>query len=85
MNDHPKRGYAITELFTAAQIELAAKLINEHQHGEVRLNDVLVEKVVREALPEINRVTGQENNEKYFAYLLEYGIGQAGLTKNVPD
>ena len=62
----------IGELFTEREINAAVKLYNECKPGE--FNKRVVEKIVEPAMARINKVTGQENDPRYFGYLLEFVI-----------
>lgn len=65
------------EVFTDEQISLARTLFKNaseksFSHGSL-IND-LTELVVKPNLPRINEVTGQENDPRYWAYCLYYGL-----------
>lgn len=70
------KAFSLRDLFTDAQLDRAFKIIYEHG-GTSGLNAMLIESVVREAMPNINEVTKQENNETYVAYLLQHAYNQA--------
>ena len=57
----------IGALFTDDQIRLAQSIGADHN----RLRD----EVVKPAMAKINKVTGQENDPDYMAYMLECAIG----------
>lgn len=64
------------DLFTEEQIKKAVEIVHNFRRTGRSLNDILVERVVREAMPRINDVTGQENDERYWAYVLEAALTQ---------
>jgi hypothetical protein len=63
-------------LFTKRELMTAAGICRSCTPRE--RNRMLVEKVVRPAMPRINKATGQENDERHMGYLLEYLIWGAG-------
>jgi hypothetical protein len=72
----------LTDLFTEKEIDDSFKIIADHwtvlphaQHGRDQvpaLTDVLVEKIVDPVLCRINEKTGQQNDARYLAYVLQY-------------
>lgn len=65
----------IAELFTDNEIKAAVKLHAECKPGE--FNRRVVEQLVRPIMPRINKATGQENDERYIGYMLEFAIAQS--------
>jgi hypothetical protein len=65
---------SIGELFTAAELKAATKLYGECKPGE--FNKRVVKQIVEPALPRINKVTGQENDARYWGYALEFALTQ---------
>ena len=65
---------SLGELFTPAELRAATKLYCECKPGE--FNKRVVEQIVEPALPRINKVTGQENDARYWGYALEYALTQ---------
>jgi hypothetical protein len=63
-------------LFTKRELMTAAGICRSCTPRE--RNRMLVEKVVRPAMPRINNATGQVNDERHMGYLLEYLIWGAG-------
>lgn len=59
------------DLFTQAELDKARALYNENRQG---LNQTLVEQVVAPAIDRINAKTGQENDARYFGYMLEHAF-----------
>jgi hypothetical protein len=62
------------DLFTLDEIKRARELYTKCSPGT--FNKRVVEEIVRPIMPRINRATGQENDERYMGYLLEYVISQ---------
>jgi hypothetical protein len=78
------RNFTIAQLFTPEQIEKAATIVRHYDHNCGKtLNELLVERVVKDAMPHIDQVSGQENDPRYMAYLLEYAL--TVVAKNAPD
>jgi hypothetical protein len=75
MSGSPKdwKSFSLGEMLTDAEIQRA---INIWQDGGPRVARRLCDEVVRPALVEINRKTGQENDPMYLAYMLEYVFEQ---------
>jgi hypothetical protein len=44
-------------------------------HG-VSFNDLLIDQIIAPIMPRINMVTGQENDSRYIAYMVEYWLNQ---------
>ncbi|MCK1671080.1 hypothetical protein [Bradyrhizobium sp. 150] len=65
----------ISDVFTDAEIKKAQKLFAKCKPGQ--FNKLVVEQIVQPAMPRINKATGQENDARYFGYLLEHAITQA--------
>jgi hypothetical protein len=68
--------YALTDLFTFEEIQLAARIYKEEQNG--KLHQRLRDEVVLPAMPAIAQVTDQENDPEYLAYALEYLLNGVG-------
>lgn len=66
---------ALKDFLTAEQIE-KARLVHKAA-PPTRLHKWLVEQVIRPHMDEINRKLGQENDEDYLAYAVEYALTQA--------
>lgn len=72
----------LTDLFTEKEIDDSFKIIADHWtvlpaelYGRDQvpaLTDTLVEKIVDPVLPRINEKTGQQNDARYLAYVLQY-------------
>jgi hypothetical protein len=60
----------IGDVFTKAEIKKAQKLFAKCKPGE--FNKRVVAEIVEPAMPRINKATGQENDARYFGYLLEH-------------
>ena len=71
------RTITLGELFTDAEIERAKALYLRCAPGTFART--AAEEVVTSAIPRINRVTGQENDAKYWAYQLEFAFMRSGL------
>ena len=67
-------GFDLNELFTKQELELARSIIKTTTTGQ--LNKQLTERVTEPALAHINKITGQENNARYWAYVLEWALGK---------
>lgn len=61
----------INQLFVDAELAKAREILLETASSKQRI-DRLVNEVVAPRMSHINTVTGQENDARYFAYLLEY-------------
>jgi hypothetical protein len=61
------------QLFTPKQLKQARAL---WQHDRSHFHERAVKEVVLKAMPRIDQLTGQRNDASYFAYVLEYLIGQ---------
>ena len=68
------KSISIGQLFTASELDAAAKLYDECRPGE--FNKRVVAQIVEPALPRINEVTGQENDARYWGYALEYALSR---------
>lgn len=66
---------SIGDFLTKEQIE-KARLVHKAA-PPTRLHKWLVEQVVRPHMKEINAKLGQENDEDYLAYAIEYALTQA--------
>lgn len=66
--------FKLGDLFTSGDIDRALGIWNEEEHPHARLRD----EVVLPAMERINRVTGQENDPDYMAYMLEHVFNSAG-------
>ena len=76
--------FTIGELFTDLELEKAAELRKKHTRA-VAFIDAVVEEVTQPALARINAKTGQMNDARYLAYVLEYGLGVGkGLRRRKP-
>jgi len=64
------KGYSMAEIFTLPEIRQAVELHRQFVNGE--LHRQLVEKVVRSAMPRINKRTRQKNDENFLADALEW-------------
>jgi hypothetical protein len=68
----------LVDVFSYSEVNLAAKIIAEHgrAHSPERktVAEKIEEQVTRPALDRINKVTGQQNNARYWAYALEHAI-----------
>lgn len=67
----------IRQLFTPKMVDLAKEVRRRtprHQRAEVMAQDVITPEMAR-----INEVTGQENDAKYMAYLLDFSIDRGDL------
>jgi hypothetical protein len=60
----------IGDVFTKTEIKKAQKLFAKCKPGE--FNKRVVAEIVEPAMPRINKATGQENDARYFGYLLEH-------------
>ena len=61
------RTIQVSDYFSDFQLKLASKCENVTE---------ICEKVVKPHLAEINRINGQENDPKYWAYALQYVLSQ---------
>jgi hypothetical protein len=66
---------SISQLFTDVEIKAAVKLYAECSPGT--FNKRVVEQIVRPAMDRINKATGQENDERYIGYMLEFAINDS--------
>lgn len=66
---------SIGDFLTPEQIE-KARLVHRAA-PPTRLHKWLVEQVIRPNMTEINRKLGQENDEDYLAYAVEYALTMA--------
>lgn len=71
----------ISDVFTDAEIKKAQKLFAKCKPGE--FNKLVVEQIVQPAMPRINKATGQENDARYFGYMLEHVLTQAVSPENM--
>lgn len=62
------------ELFTKDELAKATKLFHQCQGTGERFSTHCAKDIVEPIMERINKVTGQKNNQLYFAYLLEYLI-----------
>lgn len=69
--------FQLGDLFTEAEIDRARTLYLRCAPGT--FNRIVVEEVVKAAMPRIDRVTGQENDARYMGYALENAFMQSGL------
>lgn len=69
MNPTSMKTFALGDLFTETELEEAHKIYLEGG-GEHTLNYALT-KFVEPRMEHINQVTGQENDARYIAYMLE--------------
>lgn len=79
------KGISLGKLLTPEQLKTAYRIM---QGGEdtKEVHAELVEKVVKPALPDINRVTGQENNIDYIAYaLMAAYLGAHAIAKRLRE
>jgi hypothetical protein len=67
------KNFSVGEIFTDKQLKLAAKIC---KNNPTPANE-LCEKITKPHLEEINRITGQINDAKYWAYALEYVINSS--------
>ena len=67
----PLQTMPLGELFTKQEIKRAVTLFSTSPKSFHR---DCTEQIVRPALERINRVTGQNNDENYLAYVLEYAV-----------
>lgn len=65
--------YELKDLFTAAQLAAAVQIIRSGLPSE-QVHRRLVNGVVMGAMPRLNKVTDQENDPDYMAYVLEAAI-----------
>lgn len=78
-NDYkPTKMVKVGDLFTEAEIKRAAALFDKHQQSGLKLVDALQTEVVEPALPRIDTATGQRNDARYLAYVLEYAMRNFG-------
>jgi len=70
------RRWVMNAPFTKQELMTAAGICRSCAPRE--RNRMLVDKVVRPAMPRINKATGQENDERHLGYLLEHLIWGAG-------
>ena len=77
MTDRPT--ISLAELFTEAELQAAVELYENSSPGT--FNKAVVEKIVEPALPRINKVTGQENDARYWGYALEHAISSSRAPK----
>jgi hypothetical protein len=63
----------ISKIFTLAELAKAERIIATTRGGTDRITR-LANEITIPALPRINDKTGQENDARYFAYLLEYAL-----------
>lgn len=67
--------FALGELFTIFELALAANIAKQERDVTVRVNR-LEKEVVEPAITRINKLTGQENLPRYFAYFLEFSLAR---------
>lgn len=74
MSSH--RNVTIGDIFTAEELQRANDIIKAHDksNGNVALIDTLENEIVVPVLPRINQSTGQDNDARYLAYMLEHII-----------
>jgi hypothetical protein len=70
--------FRVGDLFTADEIA-RAKALYDATIGTGTFARKCARDIVRPALPRIEKITGQENNELYLAYALELALGQLEL------
>lgn len=69
---------AVGELFTVNELMDALRLYKEcYSKGECFASKAAEQIITDSVLARINDKTGQQNDRKYIAYLLEYAVQQA--------
>ena len=64
--------FTLAEIFTAEELSKAATLFIGCVPGTFA--DKAAEQIIKPVIDRINEKTGQENDPKYLAYLIEYAI-----------
>jgi len=61
---------SLGQMFTDEEIDHACRLFAEHAKGG-KFASIVEEEVVKPNIERINKATGQENDTRYLAYVLE--------------
>jgi hypothetical protein len=70
-----RKTITLIELFSEEQLQKAVTIAKHYTPGSGKsLAELLCDRVVNEAMPHINEVTGQQNVAMYWAYALEYAL-----------
>lgn len=77
MTDRPT--ISLSDLFSEDELQAAMELYESSSPGT--FNKAVVEKIVQPALSRINKVTGQENDARYWGYALEHVISSSRTPK----
>lgn len=74
-DDYRFKGFKIGDIFTDAELKRAVTIFSEanRQNGKETIDKVVAE-ITRPAMERIDKLTGQKNDERYFAYMLEYAV-----------
>lgn len=64
----------IDQFLTVAQINEAIDIWKEHRNERQTFHELILEKVVRPNMAQINKRLGQENDPDYIAYMLEFAF-----------
>lgn len=66
---------SLDQIFTANELHTALMLYVKCESA-IAFHKLCTEQIIRPALARINRITGQENDANYWAYVMEYAIRQ---------
>lgn len=83
------KNFTVGELFTDAELDAAFDTIHKHfllgavqqecgivDPGPTRLTDKLVAEIIDPAMSRIEQTTGQPNDARYLAYVLQYAYSK---------
>lgn len=68
-----RKTITMDKLFTRKQAIRAAEIVNAGEN----VHQLLLQEIVRPSMEHINKVIGQENDERYIAYVLEHIVRES--------